>query len=126
MHEVTVTKTRFEGGLWEGVVDHLPQGAEARITVTCEAAPVPDVSLSPVAGTGQHLLRVPVPPEAIGDGIRTILIRDDRTGEALAQIAILAGEALADTLQAEVDLLREELDMLKRAFRRHCVETAGT
>jgi hypothetical protein len=26
-------------------------------------------------------------------------------------------------LRAEVDLLRAELDMLKRAFRRHCVET---
>jgi hypothetical protein len=32
---------------------------------------------------------------------------------------------MEDDLRAEVDLLRAELDMLKRAFRRHCLETAG-
>jgi hypothetical protein len=31
---------------------------------------------------------------------------------------------MEDDLRAEVDLLRAELDMLKRAFRRHCLETA--
>ena len=37
----------------------------------------------------------------------------------------LAGEALAHDIRAEIDLLRAELDMLKRAFRRHCLETMG-
>jgi hypothetical protein len=32
---------------------------------------------------------------------------------------------MEDDLRAEVDLLRAELDMLKRAFRRHCLETMG-
>ena len=36
----------------------------------------------------------------------------------------IAGEAVSDDLRAEVELLRAELDMLKRAFRRHCLETA--
>ncbi len=31
---------------------------------------------------------------------------------------------IMDEPTAEVDLLRSELDMLKRAFRRHCLETA--
>ena len=34
-------------------------------------------------------------------------------------------EELDDDIRAEVDLLRAELDMLKSAFRRHSVETAG-
>jgi hypothetical protein len=30
---------------------------------------------------------------------------------------------LAEDIRAEMDLLRAELDLLKQAFRRHCVET---
>jgi hypothetical protein len=32
---------------------------------------------------------------------------------------------LEEDIRAEVSLLRAELDLLKRAFRRHCAETAG-
>jgi hypothetical protein len=37
--------------------------------------------------------------------------------------AIVTGEPLDDDIRAELDLLRAELEMLKRAFRRHCLET---
>ena len=43
--------------------------------------------------------------------------------EVLGSFTLIAGEALGDDLRAEVSLLRAELDMLKRAFRRHCLET---
>ena len=36
---------------------------------------------------------------------------------------LVAGDALAYDLRTEIALLREELDLLKRAFRRHCLET---
>jgi hypothetical protein len=35
----------------------------------------------------------------------------------------MAGEVLSDDFRSEVSLLRAELDLLKRAFRRHCLET---
>jgi hypothetical protein len=38
--------------------------------------------------------------------------------------AIADGEALGDDMRVEIELPRAELDMLKRAFRRHCVETS--
>ena len=41
----------------------------------------------------------------------------------LGDFTLMAGDAVADDLRAEVELLRAELDMLKRAFRRHCLET---
>ena len=69
------------------------------------------------------MLRVPIPAELLSDGVQTFLIRDTDSGETLESFSILAGEALADDIRAEVELLREELDMLKRAFRRHCLET---
>ena len=43
----------------------------------------------------------------------------DRIGD----FALMSGDALSYDIRAEVTLLREELDMLKRAFRRHCLET---
>ena len=63
------------------------------------------------------------PGRLLSDGVQTFLISDPDTGEKLASFAVLAGDALGDDIRAEMDLLRAELDMLKRAFRRHCVET---
>ena len=36
---------------------------------------------------------------------------------------MITGEPVEDDLRGEIDLLRAELDMLKRAFRRHCIDT---
>jgi hypothetical protein len=70
-------------------------------------------------------VRVPIPPQVLNEGVQTFLIRDRDNGETLAHFTIITGVAMEDDLRAEVDLLRSELDMLKRAFRRHCVETLG-
>ena len=56
--------------------------------------------------------------------MQTYLVADAATGEPRL-LRLVAGEALAHDLRAEIDLLRAELDMLKRAFRRHCLETGG-
>ena len=69
------------------------------------------------------VLRVPVPVEAIADGVQTVVITDSTDDTRLGHFTMIAGEALGDDMRAEMELLRAELDMLKRAFRRHCVET---
>ncbi|MGH1424162.1 MAG: hypothetical protein ACRBBU_05500 [Pseudooceanicola sp.] len=124
MSVLTVTKTKFIEGIWEGVVTGGPDDTEPAVEVLHLELPVPGVVLEPLPEAGRYLLKVPVPKEVIGDGIHTFIIRDRETQETLADFAMLAGEALADTMRGEIDLLREELDLLKRAFRRHCVETA--
>jgi hypothetical protein len=70
-------------------------------------------------------VRVPIPAEALTEGVQTFVIRDVATEEKLTHFTIITGVAMEEDLRAEVDLLRAELDMLKRAFRRHCLETAG-
>lgn len=45
-------------------------------------------------------------------------------GQALGDFSIIAGDAAGEDIRAEMALLRAELDMLKRSFRRHCRETA--
>ncbi|MDF1857230.1 hypothetical protein [Pseudooceanicola sp.] len=122
MSDLIITKTRFNAGIWEGVIS----GAEAApsIGVSFGDDPVAGVELSALDQPGQFLIKVPVPDAAVGDGIHTIVLTDLEDGAILNSFAILAGEALTDTMRAEIDLLREELDLLKRAFRRHCVDTA--
>lgn len=123
MSTLTVTKTRLSGGLWEGLVS----GASAppEIEVLHEARPVEGVRLEQSAEDGAlWRLSVPVPAAAIADGVQTFVIRDGASGETLESFCILAGEALDHDIRAEIALLREELDLLKRAFRRHCRDGA--
>ena len=83
-----------------------------------------ELRLKETGEPNQWSVRVPIPIELIGDGAQTFLIFDRDTGKTLDSFTIITGEPLSDDLQAEVDLLRAELDMLKKAFRRHCVETS--
>lgn len=64
-----------------------------------------------------------MPKEAICDGVQSFAIREAASDAMLGSFTLIAGEALDHDLRAEVSLLRAELDMLKRAFRRHCLET---
>ncbi|KNG94689.1 hypothetical protein [Pseudaestuariivita atlantica] len=124
MSDYALTKVRLFEGVWEGVVTRLRDGAgRPNLKVTHLEQPLEGVSLSETQDEGAWDLKVRVPAEAIADGVQTVLITDGDTDETLGSFAILAGEALGDDIRAEMDLLRAELDMLKRAFRRHCVET---
>ena len=124
MVETTLTKTRFGEGVWEGVLTGGPGGGwQPKVAVMHMERAVPGVEVIEDREAGHWVVRVPVPVSILGDGVQTLLIRDLERNETLHVISLISGEALADDIRAEVDLLREELDMLKRAFRRHCLET---
>jgi len=72
----------------------------------------------------QWFVRVPIPMDRVADGVQTFVITDVASDSVLNSFALFAGEALAEDMRAEMDLLRAELDMLKQAFRRHCLEVA--
>ncbi|AXI44845.1 hypothetical protein C1J03_01625 [Sulfitobacter sp. SK012] len=122
MSTLELTKTKMRNGVWEGIV---PASAEnrPRIAVTHLGKPVESVSLNHSAEQAHWLVQIPIPQEAIADGIQTLLIQDQARQEQIGSITLMAGEALGDDMRAEINLLRDELDMLKRAFRRHCLET---
>jgi hypothetical protein len=118
-----LTQTRIRAGVWEGVLTGAG-AAPPKLTVLHQERPVAGVTVQPVPGrAGDHAVRVPIPTEALSEGVQTFLIRSG--DETLAHFSIITGVAMEDDLRAEIDLLRAELDMLKRAFRRHCLETAG-
>lgn len=125
MSELTLSKIRLQHGQWEGRLTS-PGGMGLRpdIQVTWADRPIEGVTLRPAEdGSGWDLL-IRVPPEALAEGVQTFLISDSADGSRLGAFSLILGEPAADDLRAEVELLRAELDLLKRAFRRHCVETA--
>ncbi|MBN9889948.1 hypothetical protein [Salipiger abyssi] len=124
MSAYSLTKTRFREGLWEGLLVAEDRAAPPpEITVTLNDGPVRGVSVAQTDEEGRWAVEVPVPVEALGDGVQTFLILDAAAEEKLDSFTLIAGEAVGDDIRAEMALLRAELDMLKRAFRRHCVET---
>ncbi len=124
MSDLTLTKFRMRNGLWEGRITG-PENTDARpdVRVTYLDQPVEGVELVQSDGAGVWNLTIPVPTHAVADGVQTFLIIDAASDTKLGDFSLIADEAMADDLRAEVELLRAELDMLKRAFRRHCLET---
>jgi hypothetical protein len=119
-----LVETRIRGGVWEGVLSGAAQVPELR--VTHQQKQIAGVQALPVEGSpGNWAVRVPIPAETLSDGVQTYVIVDATTDARLAHFTVVAGQDQDQDLRAEVDLLRAELDLLKRAFRRHCVETAG-
>ncbi len=124
MSDLKLTKIRLRNGVWEGRIHGAdPDGPPPPVGVRYLDDPVEGVKLRANPGDSCWEISIPIPKHALTDGVHTIVILDEGSGEKLGDFCLIAGEALSDDLRAEVDLLRAELDMLKRAFRRHCLET---
>ena len=122
MSTLSLTPTRMQEGIWRAMLKQAGQGVP-QVDVLHADQPVPDVALREVDADNQLWeLEVPIPKAAIADGVQTFVISDKSDGEVLGQFSLSAGEALGEDVRAEVELLRAELDMLKRAFRRHCLD----
>ncbi len=124
MSDLKLTKLRFRNGIWAGLISNAPgTGARPDISVMFRDQPVPGVELHEGEAAGEWILQVPIPAEAIADGVQSFVVFDAPSSSRLGDFTLIAGDAASDDLRAEVELLRAELDMLKRAFRRHCQET---
>ncbi|AXI40884.1 hypothetical protein [Sulfitobacter sp. SK011] len=122
MTAVQLTKTKMQQGVWQGIITQ--NGTDTpQIDVSHQKNSIADVSITHDSAANHWVLSVPIPKEAIADGVQTLIIRDTAADVDIGHITLLAGEVLGDDIRAEIDLLRAELDMLKRAFRRHCLET---
>ena len=120
MADMSLEKARIHAGIWEGILT-APVDVAPELEVMHQAQAVPGVEVAALADqSGQFSVRVPIPAELLGDGVQTFVIQDKSTGQTLDSFVIVTGEPLQADIRAEMDLLRSELDMLKRAFRRHC------
>jgi hypothetical protein len=122
MADRQLVQTRIRAGVWEAVLTGATD--PPRIEVLHLGAALPGLTVGPAPGGGLAL-RLPIPAECLNEGVQTFVVRDAEAGETLGHFTVLTGVALEEDIRAEIDLLRAELDLLKRAFRRHCLETAG-
>jgi hypothetical protein len=119
---LTLTQTRIANGVWEGVLTGAI-GADA-LEASHQGQRLEGLTVTPVAGqSGSHAVKLPIPATVLSEGVQTVLLQ--ASGEVLASFTLIAGVPLEEDLRAEISLLRAELDLLKKAFRRHVAETAG-
>ncbi|MDG2295561.1 MAG: hypothetical protein P8L41_07715 [Paracoccaceae bacterium] len=120
-----VQELEFKNGLWLGLVsgvapgsDHLPV-----FDVTLHGEPVDAAKVIRTQDTDDLHLHIPIPPSAVGAGVHSFVITEYESCEVLARFTLIGGDLVDQDLRAEIYLLRAELDLLKRAFRRHCADT---
>jgi hypothetical protein len=126
MNNVILTKTRIQAGTYEAVLTaESEENYHPDLRAIHLERELDGLSVTEDASLGKTWhVRFNIPREVLTDGVQTFLINDQATGDMLDSFTIVTGEVLSDDIRAEVDLLRAELDMLKKAFRRHCVETS--
>lgn len=127
MGQLSLTKTRIQAGVYEGLLTQsgtdqgMPQLEMRHLDKS-----VGQVRLVPKKGKSQSwAVHVSIPSSILTDGVQAFLIIDGTTDTTLDQFTIVTGQPLEDDIRAEIALLRAELDMLKIAFRRHCLETGA-
>lgn len=121
MDTETLVQVQFQGGRYEGLLTATGEvGIEAvykgKVVAVADITDAPDLPEN-------HRVTVALPPEVIGDGVQVVSLRSVTSGTVLDRITLMAGSALEEDIRADLALLRDELEMLKRAFRRHCAET---
>ena len=121
-----LTKKKIQNGVYEGVLKADGPIGHPELVLSYLGQAVGEILADQVEGRqNQWLIRAKIPAEVITDGAMTFLIHLQGQTDVLDKFVIVAGEDTSSDIYAEMDLLRAELDLLKRAFRRHCVETLG-
>ena len=127
--EDAFTSAGLRGGVWHGTLR--AETAPPRIALICNGTVAGGVEVAATNEPGLWRVTAPLPPGCLSDGAQTfVLIADDGTGDEpprpgaarLGRLAIIAGTPLADDLVAEIALLRAEIELLKREFRRLTTE----
>ncbi len=124
MADMVLTKTRMVGGVWEGLLTAAEPTAQPDLKAWFlgRAIAAPELSAETGADRRRWRVKLVIPAEVLSDGVNTVVI-GSADGETLAIETFVCGDPLEADIRAEIDLLRAELDMLKKAFRRHCLET---
>lgn len=127
MSAFRLVKTRIQAGVYEGkLTASNSDGSMPKLEILHLNKPVGKIQLlADKKISGGWSLTAGIPAELLSDGVQIFSIRDTDSGSTLDSFAIITGEPVEDDIRAEVALLRAELDMLKKVFRRHCVETSA-
>ncbi|MEM1272476.1 MAG: hypothetical protein AAGF88_01595 [Pseudomonadota bacterium] len=110
----------LKGGRYEGRLD--ADGADVPVIELVHQERVVGHAEVSTAEDGLHVT-ADVPSSVLSDGIQVLALRTASDGTVLDRVTFLMGSGLDGDFRSELALLRDEVELLKRAFRRHCVET---
>lgn len=109
---------RLRGGIWEGQLSNWIGDTPPVLYLMRGPTVMAEAQLSSLEPGIWHVT-IALPGALIGDGAQSFAIMAEGGSAPLAQIVVIAGDVLADDLRADLATLREEVEVLKRAFRRH-------
>lgn len=120
-----LTKKKIIGGVYEGVLNASSKGQRTpELEMIFQGTVVGNVQVEPISSDGDAWqVRADIPMEFLVDGVQTFLFVFAGKADILDRFSLITGDPVEDDIRGEIELLRAELDMLKRAFRRHCIET---
>ena len=117
---VVLTKTVLKSGVWSGRAarDDGAGHPAPRLSAGHADHPLDPPDVVATKEAGQWDVHLTLPATLLSDGVQTILIQDDESGQTVESVTLIAGDALDEDFRGEVSLLRADLDLLKAAFRR--------
>lgn len=122
MAEVSLKREGLKAGRYAGVLTAAGQVPVIEMVHLERVVAVAETT--PVEGAQDcYHVAAQVPPSILSDGVQVVALRSAADGAVLDRLTFLMGEGLDGDFRAELALLRAELELLKSAFRRHCVET---
>lgn len=123
--DLILIETKIRGGVWEGILRADPHAGAPQVTVLHNGKPVAGATIASLPERPAHwAVRVQLPLETLSEGVQTFMLQT-AAGLGLGHFSVTVGTDRGEDLRAEIAVLRAELDLLKRAFRRHCHETSG-
>lgn len=114
----------LKGGIWQSLLRRAD--APGRVILTHLGETVAEARVTSDGDRGWRIA-VAIPPDRLSEGVQTfVLVEDGGKGseppgtgaERLGALNILSGSVLEQDIQAEMSLLKAEIDLLKREFRR--------
>lgn len=114
----------LKSGIWQGVLRR--EAPPGRLLLVHMGARVGDARAT-VQDDGSWRIAAAIPPQKLSDGVQTFLLLEDQGEGAeppqagahhLSSLSIAAGELVEEDMRAEMNLMRSELDLLKRELRR--------
>lgn len=122
MAELKLERTGLKAGRYsarltvQGQVPVLEFVHQEKVVATAQTSPIDGAA-------DMYDVTAEMPVQVLGDGVQVLALRSAVDGTVLDRLTFLMGDALEGDFRAELALLREEVELLKSAFRRHCVET---
>jgi hypothetical protein len=120
MTDWTLVRLRLAAGLWEGRLSGPAGVAPPPLAATLAGTEVAPPQVAP-DGEGTWTVTLHLPPSILTEGTQVLAI-GPRGGEALCREPFAFGDTLEADLRAELAALRTDLEILKRAFRRHLAD----